>query len=89
MTEMKRAYSVLDIKSFDEDQRIIKGVATTPQTDLQDDIVEPRGAQFRLPIPFLFAHDSRQPVGHVQKANVTDDGIEVEVQLVKVSEPGS
>ena len=36
----------LHIKSFDEDARIIRGIATTPQTDRQDDIVEPRGAIF-------------------------------------------
>jgi HK97 family phage major capsid protein len=83
-----RAYSLLEIKSFDEEQRLIRGIATTPQTDLQDDIVEPRGATFKLPIPFLFAHDSRQPLGHVQKAEVTDAGIEVEVKLIKVPEPG-
>ena len=85
---IERAYSQLNVKSFDEDQRIITGIATTPQTDHMEDIVEPRGVSYSLPIPFLFAHDSRQPIGHVQKANVTDAGIEVEVKLVKVTEPG-
>ena len=30
---IERAYSQLNVKSFDEDQRIITGIATTPQTD--------------------------------------------------------
>ena len=51
MAEMKRAYSVLDIKSFDEDQRIIRGIATTPQTDLQDDIVEPQRRSVQIADP--------------------------------------
>ena len=79
---------MLEIKSFDEDQRIITGIATTPQTDHMEDVVEPKGASFKLPIPFLFAHDSKQPIGHLQKASVTDDGIAVEIKLQKIPEPG-
>ena len=76
----------MNIKSFDEDQRIIRGIATTPQTDHAGRYRRaPRCIIFNSPIPFLFAHDSRQPIGHVQKANVTDAGIEVEVKLVKVN----
>jgi HK97 family phage major capsid protein/HK97 family phage prohead protease len=85
---VERAYSLLSIKSFDEEQRVISGMATTPQTDLMEDVVEPRGALFKLPIPFLWQHDSRQPIGHVRTANVTDDGIEVGIQLAKVTDPG-
>ncbi len=88
MAEMKRAYAQFNIKSFDEEQRTIKGIATTPKTDHQDDIVEPRGASYELPIPFLFAHDSKQPIGQVQKAVVTDAGIEIEAQIKKIPEPG-
>ena len=89
MPEMKRAYALLEVKSFDEDQRIIRGIATTPQTDLQDDIVEPKGASFASHIPFLFAHDSKQSIGHVTKTNITDAGIEIEAQIKKIPEPGT
>lgn len=85
---MKRAYSLLTIKSFDDDQRVITGIATTPAPDRMGDIVEPLGAEYELPIPFLWQHDSSQPIGHVTKAKVTKDGIEVECRLVKVDEPG-
>lgn len=83
-----RAYSLLEIKAVDEEKRILKGIATTPSTDRQDDIVESSGAEFSLPIPFLFQHNSSQPVGHVTKAKVSKAGIEVEVQLQQTDEPG-
>lgn len=85
---MNRAYSLLTIKGVDEDQRILTGIATTPTPDRTGDVVEPKGAEFKLPIPFLWQHDSRQPLGQVTKAKVTSEGIEVTVQLVKVDEPG-
>ena len=85
---MNRAYSLLTIKSIDEDQRIITGIATTPSPDRVGDIVEPKGAEFNLPIPFLWQHNSREPLGHVTKAKVTAEGIEVTCELVKVDEPG-
>jgi hypothetical protein len=86
---MNRAYSILTLKSVDEEKRIIRGLATTPATDRQDDIVESSGAEFSLPIPFLWQHNSDSPVGNVTKAKVTKSGIEVEVQLAKTDEPGS
>lgn len=83
-----RAFSTLQVKSLDEDQRVIRGIASTPSPDRMDDIVEPKGATFKLPLPFLWQHDQRQPIGHVTKAAVTADGIEVEVQLARVEEDG-
>ncbi len=85
---MNRAYSLLTIKAVDEDQRVITGIATTPTPDRVGDVVEPKGAEFQLPIPFLWQHDSRQPLGHVTKAKVTAEGIEITAELVKVDEPG-
>ena len=86
---MKRAYSVLEIKSVDEESRTLTGIATTPTTDRMDDIVEPKGAQFKLPIPFLWQHRHSEPIGHVTEAKVTDKGIEVTVQLAKIDEVGT
>ncbi len=88
MAEMKRAYAQLSIKAFDEEARTIRGIATTPQTDHMEDIVESKGASYKLPIPFLFSHDSKQPIGDVTKATVTDAGIEIEAQIKKIPEPG-
>lgn len=83
-----RAYSLLDIKSVDEEKRILTGLATTPSVDRMGDIVEPAGAEFELPIPFLWQHDSTSPVGQVTKAKVTKAGIEVEIHMQRTDEPG-
>jgi len=84
-----RAYSVLDIKAVDDEKRIITGVASTPSPDRMDDIVEPKGAVFKLPIPFLWQHRHDAPIGHVTRATVKDSGIEVEIKLAHVQEEGT
>lgn len=86
---MKRAYCLLTIKSIDDDQRVIEGIATTPQADRLGDIVEPDGAVFKLPLPLLWMHNSREPVGHVEAAKVSKEGITIKARLVKVAEPGA
>lgn len=80
---MKQAYSLLEIKAVDEEQWVLEGIATTPTPDRVDDVVEPKGAQFTLPVPFLWQHDKRQPIGQVVEANVTDAGIQVKIQMTK------
>lgn len=85
---MIRAYSLLELKDMDDDKRVLTGLATTPATDRVDDIVEPKGAKFNLPLPLLWQHRHDQPIGHVTRANVKATGIEVVVQLAKTDEPG-
>ncbi len=85
---LHRAYSLLNVKGIDEEKREITGMATTPTPDRYGDIVEPKGAEFELPIPLLWQHDSDQPVGHVLAAKVGKDGIEVRAKFVKIDEPG-
>lgn len=79
---MKKAYSTLVIKAVDEDAREITGIASTPGTDRMDDIVEPSGAEFSLPIPLLWQHRHSEPIGQVVKAKITEKGIEVVARLV-------
>jgi HK97 family phage major capsid protein/HK97 family phage prohead protease len=86
---MHRAYSLFTIKSVDEEQRIIEGIATTPSTDRMGDIVEPEGAQFNLPIPLLWQHNSREPVGEVVAAKATPEGITFQAQFAKIPEAGT
>ena len=83
-----RAYSILDIKSLDEEQRIIEGIASTPSTDRVGDIVEPMGAKFNLPMPLLWQHRNSEPVGHVLAAKATDAGIAFTARIQKIDEPG-
>ncbi len=83
---MKNAYSQLNVTSIDEAERKIYGIATTPSPDRADDIVEPKGAVFTLPVPFLWQHKHDKPIGQVIEANVQDDGIHVVIQLADPNE---
>ena len=85
---MKRAYSLLTVKSFDEDSRVLEGIATTPSPDRMGDIVEPEGAKFTLPLPLLWQHRSSEPVGHVEAVKVSKDGIAITARFAKIDEPG-
>src|SRR5262252_1250192 len=85
---LNRAYSLLAIKRVNEETRTITGDATTATTDRMGDVVEPAGAQFKLPLPFLWQHDSGAPIGHVTEAKGTKDGIEIVAKLARVAEPG-
>lgn len=87
---MTKAYSILTIKSVTEndDERIFTGIATTPSTDRDDDILEPLGAEFTLPVIVLAHHNHSQPVGEVIQAEVTADGILVTVKIAKIDEAG-
>lgn len=80
-----KSWATLQIKSINEDQRIIRGIASTPSTDRSGDIVNPKGATFTLPFPLLSQHDHASPIGEVTSAVVTDSGIEIEAVLPKNS----
>jgi uncharacterized protein len=78
----------LTIRSLDSDQRRLEGLATTPETDLLGDRVNPRGAKYSLPVPLLLFHDHSSPVGEVVAARPTDDGIEITAQIARLSNDG-
>lgn len=86
---LSRAYSVLNVKAVEEDQRIIRGVATTPTPDRMGDIVEPLGVEFRNPLPLLWQHQATKPVGTVTFEKPTDSGITFEARIEKTDEPGT
>lgn len=77
-----RAYSTIVVKAVDEDTREIRGVASTPSTDRMGDIVDPNGAMFSLPMPFLWQHMHDAPIGSVIRAKITDAGLEIVAKLV-------
>jgi hypothetical protein len=52
---MNRAYSVFEIKSFDEEQRTFEGIASTPTPDRTERCC-PHGCQVRVA-----AHDEVEP----------------------------
>lgn len=73
----------LQIKSFDQDQGVFVGIATTPAPDRVKDVVEPKGAVFSLPLPLLAHHDHEKVIGTVEQATVTESGIEVVCRVLK------
>lgn len=79
----RRAYSILNVKSVDDEQRIIEGIASTPVPDRVGDVVEPEGAQYALPMPLLWQHRTAEPIGQVLDAKVTPDGIAVKARIAK------
>lgn len=83
MTVTSRAYSLLEIKEMDDDERVITGIASTPTADRMADIVVPEGAQFSLPIPLLWQHRADEPIGHVTQAKITKKGIEIVAKIAK------
>jgi len=83
-----RAWSTLDVKAVDLEQRIVEGIASTPSPDRGGDVMEPSGAQFVLPIPFLWFHDDQNPIGEVFAADVRPDGIYIKARVSKVNAPG-
>jgi HK97 family phage major capsid protein/HK97 family phage prohead protease len=85
---MDRAYSVLTVKSIDEEQRVFEGLASTPTPDRLGDIVEPLGMKYALPMPLLLYHDNTRPVGTVDFARATKDGMPFRASIPKVTEPG-
>ena len=80
---MKQAYCLLNVKTIDVEQRIIRGVATTPEPDRMGDVVEPLGAKFRNPLPLLWAHKHDEPVGTVELHKPTAQGIRFTARLPK------
>lgn len=85
----RRAYSILKLKAVGEgDERELAGIASTPTPDREEDILDPKGALFKLPIPLLWQHRASEPIGEVYAARVTDEGIEIKARLAKVDEPG-
>jgi HK97 family phage prohead protease len=86
---MNRAYSLLDVRAFDDATRQIEGIASTPSPDRYGDVVEPLGAQFALPMALLWQHNAEKPVGTVEFAKPTKSGIPFKARLAKVDEPGT
>lgn len=80
---MNRAYTTFVIKSVDDGKRVIKGIASTISPDRMDDIVEPKGARFKLPMPLLSMHDHHLPIGLIHSFTPDSKQIELEAEISK------
>lgn len=86
---LNRAYSFIEVKSVDDAKRILEGTATTPAPDRMQDRVNPKGANYSLPIPFLWQHKHDKPVGHVVDVDIKASGIKFKAEIAKTDEPGT
>lgn len=88
MTALRKSFGSFEIKSVDEEKRTFTGTASTPKQDRAKDIMVPEGAEYQIPMPLLFHHELKKPIGQVLSAKVTEDGIEVEIQIPEIKEEG-
>lgn len=86
---MKKAWSVLQVKAVDDEERLISGIASTPQLDRQGDIVDPKGLKYSNPTPLLWQHKMDAPVGTVTFDAATEAGLTFTAHLPKVDEDGA
>lgn len=80
---MHRAYSTVEVKKLNEELRELDGFASTPSPDRVGDIVEPKGAIFKLPMPLLWQHDPHKPIGHVLSVAVEEKGLRIKARIAK------
>lgn len=83
-----RAYSMLEVKSVDDELRTITGMATTPETDRVGDIVDPLGAKFAAEMPLLWQHEHGKPVGVAKFGKATKAGIPFTAEIARITEAG-
>jgi HK97 family phage prohead protease len=86
---MKRtAFTKIELREFDESKREFQGVATTIGTDRYGDVVESDGAEYALPLPLLWQHNAREPVGHVLEVKPSSKALKVTGSIAKLDAPG-
>lgn len=85
----QRAFSALEVKGVNEEQRVITGLATSPVPDRVGDVVNQFGAKFAKSIPLFLYHDSKLTVGTVELGRPTSEGIPFKAYLPKIAEPGA
>lgn len=84
-----KAYSLLELKQVDDEERVLRGIATTPTVDRVGDVVDPLGAIFRGPINLHLYHKHDMPVGHVEFSRPTKAGIPFTASIPNVAEEGT
>jgi HK97 family phage prohead protease len=84
---MNRAYSLIEVKSLDENRRVFTGWATTPALDRVRDTINPLKATFAPEISLLHQHRHDAPIGHVRFGKPTKHGIPFEAEIPVINEP--
>jgi hypothetical protein len=47
-----------------------------------------KARQFSLPLPFLWFHSQKEPIGEIFEAKVTNDGFRIKARVSRIEEPG-
>lgn len=85
----RHAVSFLEIKSLDEEQRVISGWASRPEVDRQGDVVEPGGLQpLRGTVNLLLDHDHKRAVGVLTDVRPSAEGVRFTAKMAKILTPG-
>ncbi len=85
---MNKACIEFSVKSLDEDQRILRGWATTKTLDRVNDRIDPLGATFSDNVKLLASHDHTRPIGRVKFGQPSPEGVPFEARIAKITEPG-
>jgi HK97 family phage major capsid protein len=89
---MNREYLTLEMRAVDDELRIIEGIANSSSVDSFGTVIEPRGAEFTLPLP-LFFHENRKhgptPIGHVTHTELRDGKWWFRAQVPKIEDDGT
>ncbi len=84
-----RAYSVLQVRSVNSEQRTFSGWATTPAVDRVGDNNDPMGLTFSAKTVLLWQHDHKLPVGWVKFGKPTLKGLPFDGEFPTVEEAGT
>ena len=84
-----RSWATVEIRSVDKSKRAIEGVASTPSLDRTNWIVEPLGVEFRNPVPLLWQHDAKLPVGIARLDKPTKSGVTFSATIPKIEQAGT
>lgn len=82
---IKRAsVQLTDITKFTSSgKRIIRGWASTVRPDRVGDVVEPKGGKWTLPLPLLWQHSHKDPIGWVRAIQLRDNGLWIEAEFAE------
>lgn len=83
-----RLFGTLELRSVNDDLREFEGIASTASLDDHGTIIEPAGARFNLPLPLLWFHDQKTPVGEITHAENRNGQLFVRGTIRTVTEPG-
>jgi len=83
----QRAYSLIQVKSFDPETRTFSGIATSPEPDRLGDSI--KKVKYKNPLPLLLYHNSRTPVGEARFKRATPEGTPFEATISTIDRPGA